>query len=216
MVTIYWATGTIETSVRDYFDNRWSRPIGLDDFVKVPTGVAVFVNNFIPEGVPPREWAERLYAVRRWTRMDVGGHFAAAEEPEHSRATSRASSKGSQAECGSPQKTAAPRWMARERRLLSGSASVSMPSMWRRARSALRQLQDPVIVHPTHARGFPGCRTRTRSSRRSRRSCHARRRRPAPRSTGTSNTTNRRKGRNPLRAEESGHRSEDGLERGFA
>ena len=56
--------------------------MGLDDFVEVPTGVAVFANNFITEGVPPREWAERLYAVRRWTPMDVGGHFAAVEEPE--------------------------------------------------------------------------------------------------------------------------------------
>jgi hypothetical protein len=30
---------------------------------------------------PPREWAERLYDVRRWTEMPRGGHFAAAEEP---------------------------------------------------------------------------------------------------------------------------------------
>jgi pimeloyl-ACP methyl ester carboxylesterase len=29
----------------------------------------------------PREWAERLYHVARWTRMPRGGHFAAAEEP---------------------------------------------------------------------------------------------------------------------------------------
>ena len=30
----------------------------------------------------PREWAERLYDVRRWTPMPRGGHFPAAEEPE--------------------------------------------------------------------------------------------------------------------------------------
>ena len=33
-------------------------------------------------GTPPREWAERLYNVRRWTPMPKGGHFAPAEEPE--------------------------------------------------------------------------------------------------------------------------------------
>jgi hypothetical protein len=36
----------------------------------------------IPEGEPPREWAERLYDIRRWTVMPSGGHFASAEEPE--------------------------------------------------------------------------------------------------------------------------------------
>jgi pimeloyl-ACP methyl ester carboxylesterase len=35
----------------------------------------------IPEGQPPREWAERLYDIRRWTVMPRGGHFAPAEEP---------------------------------------------------------------------------------------------------------------------------------------
>ena len=34
----------------------------------------------IPEGEPPREWAERLYDIRRWTVMPRGGHFAPAEE----------------------------------------------------------------------------------------------------------------------------------------
>jgi pimeloyl-ACP methyl ester carboxylesterase len=42
----------------------------------------VFANEHVPEGRPPREWAERMYAVRRWTEMPRGGHFAAVEEPE--------------------------------------------------------------------------------------------------------------------------------------
>jgi pimeloyl-ACP methyl ester carboxylesterase len=42
----------------------------------------VFANHFVPEGSPPREWAERLYAVRRFTPMESGGHFAPVEEPE--------------------------------------------------------------------------------------------------------------------------------------
>jgi pimeloyl-ACP methyl ester carboxylesterase len=84
IVTLYWLTGTIATSMRDYYDNRrWQGEprLGHDDMVRVPTGVAVFPHMFVPEGEPPREWAERLYDVRRWTRMPRGGHFAPAEEP---------------------------------------------------------------------------------------------------------------------------------------
>jgi hypothetical protein len=82
-LTIYWATRTITPSMRDYFDNRWHGvALGPNDFVNVPTAIAVFANQFVPEGEPPREWAERLYNVRRWTPMRSGGHFAPAEEPK--------------------------------------------------------------------------------------------------------------------------------------
>jgi pimeloyl-ACP methyl ester carboxylesterase len=83
MLTIYWATQTITTSMRDYYDNRW-HPLALGpaDIVRVPTGVAIFANQFVPEGEPPREWGERLYTINRWTVMPRGGHFAPAEEPE--------------------------------------------------------------------------------------------------------------------------------------
>ena len=82
LLTLYWVTGTITTSMRDYFDNRWHGvAIGPKDFVGVPTGIANFVTMVAFEGDPPREWFERLYAVRRFTPMPRGGHFAAAEEP---------------------------------------------------------------------------------------------------------------------------------------
>jgi pimeloyl-ACP methyl ester carboxylesterase len=84
-VTLYWVTQTITSSMRDYFDNdnrRFRVTVGPDEFVNVPTGIAVFANNFVDEGRPPREWAERLYNVRRWSPMPRGGHFAPAEEPE--------------------------------------------------------------------------------------------------------------------------------------
>jgi pimeloyl-ACP methyl ester carboxylesterase len=84
MVTLYWVTETITPSMRDYVDNRrWQGEprLGPNDLVRVPTAVAVFANMFVPEGEVPREWAQRLYDVRRWTRMERGGHFAAAEEP---------------------------------------------------------------------------------------------------------------------------------------
>ncbi|HEY5987961.1 MAG TPA: epoxide hydrolase [Streptosporangiaceae bacterium] len=85
IVTLYWVTSTITSSMRDYYDNRrWQGEprLGPDDIVRVPTGVAVFLHMLIPEGEPPREWAERLYDVRRWIVMPRGGHFAPAEEPE--------------------------------------------------------------------------------------------------------------------------------------
>lgn len=82
-LTLYWVTQTITPSLRDYFDNRWhGTPLGPADIIQVPTGIAIFAHQFADEGEPPREWAERLYNVRRWTPMPRGGHFAAREEPD--------------------------------------------------------------------------------------------------------------------------------------
>jgi pimeloyl-ACP methyl ester carboxylesterase len=84
VVTLYWATETIASSMRDYLDNRRAGLYAFEagDFVGVPTGIALFSGNFVSEGEPPREWAERMYDVRRWMPMPAGGHFAAAEQPE--------------------------------------------------------------------------------------------------------------------------------------
>jgi len=82
-LTIYWVGETITSSMRTYYDNRaFGHRMGPDDFVSVPTAIAVFANEYVPEGCPPREWGERLYNIRRWTRMPNGGHFASLEEPE--------------------------------------------------------------------------------------------------------------------------------------
>lgn len=83
MLTIWWATGSITSSMRDYYDNRWhGAPLGPEDVVRVPTAMAVFANEFVPEGEPPRSWYERLYPIDRWTVFPRGGHFAAIEEPD--------------------------------------------------------------------------------------------------------------------------------------
>jgi pimeloyl-ACP methyl ester carboxylesterase len=83
LLTIYWVTGTMTTSMRDYFDNRWHGiALGPQDMVRVPTAIANFAKQLAFEGEPPREWAQRLYDVRQWTPMISGGHFAPAEEPE--------------------------------------------------------------------------------------------------------------------------------------
>jgi pimeloyl-ACP methyl ester carboxylesterase len=82
-ITLYWVTRSITSSMRDYFDNRWhTRSLGVEDRVEVPTAMAVFANELVREGEPPRELFERLYDIRRWTVFPRGGHFAAAEEPD--------------------------------------------------------------------------------------------------------------------------------------
>jgi pimeloyl-ACP methyl ester carboxylesterase len=83
LLTVYWVTGCITPSMRDYYDNRWhGAPLGPGDVVRVPTAFSLFPHEFVPEGEPPRSWYERLYAVRRWTVHPRGGHFAAAEQPD--------------------------------------------------------------------------------------------------------------------------------------
>ena len=82
VLTTFWLTGTIGSSMLDYYDNRFSNPpIRPDERVAVPTALAIFDHMHAYEGTPPREWAERLYDLRRYTRMPRGGHFAAAEAP---------------------------------------------------------------------------------------------------------------------------------------
>ncbi|MEU1972055.1 epoxide hydrolase family protein [Microbacterium sp. NPDC019599] len=83
LLTIYWCTNSITSSMRDYFDARWhGTHLTGADRVSVPTAISVFANEFIPEGEPPREWYERLYDIRQWTVSPRGGHFAAIEEPD--------------------------------------------------------------------------------------------------------------------------------------
>jgi len=79
-ITIYWATQTINSSTRLYYENQhnpWI--IGPGQRIDVPCAVAVFPREITR---PPREWAERFYNLQHWTQMPRGGHFAAAEEPQ--------------------------------------------------------------------------------------------------------------------------------------
>jgi pimeloyl-ACP methyl ester carboxylesterase len=79
MLTVYWATQTITSSMRDYWDNR-RFPVEAD-FVSTPTAFGIFAHETVAEGEPPRSYLERLYNIQRWTVFPRGGHFAAAEEP---------------------------------------------------------------------------------------------------------------------------------------
>ena len=79
-ITLYWATNSIGSSIRLYYEsqnNPWA--LGAGDRISVPCAVALFP---VDLSHPPREWAERSYNVQRWTEMPSGGHFAALEEPD--------------------------------------------------------------------------------------------------------------------------------------
>ena len=77
---VYWTTNTIGSSVRYYYEgSRLRPPLNGDDYVHAPTAVAVWPRDLAH---PPRELAERLYDVRRYTAMPRGGHFPAWEVPE--------------------------------------------------------------------------------------------------------------------------------------
>lgn len=77
---IYWATNTIGSSVRYYYEGaRLRPPLNPDDYVTAPTAVAMWPRDL---ALAPREMAERLYNVRRYTVMPRGGHFPAWEAPE--------------------------------------------------------------------------------------------------------------------------------------
>jgi pimeloyl-ACP methyl ester carboxylesterase len=78
-VTLYWMTETLHSSIRLYVEG-WKAPLHFraGESVRVPCGIARFPRE---APFPPRSWIERGYAVRHWTEMPRGGHFAAMEEP---------------------------------------------------------------------------------------------------------------------------------------
>jgi pimeloyl-ACP methyl ester carboxylesterase len=76
-LTIYWATQTINSSIRLYYEvvrnpGSWGR-------VEVPTAMLMTSKDKFPT---PREWIERSYNVQRWTEISSGAHFLEREEPE--------------------------------------------------------------------------------------------------------------------------------------
>lgn len=76
-IMLYWATGTIGSSFRPYFDQRADRlPLPV---LTGPAGISVGVGDL---GMP-RSLAERTYTdIRYWHDLPAGGHFLAREEPE--------------------------------------------------------------------------------------------------------------------------------------
>ena len=79
-ISLYWFTHSIGSASEFYFESR-AKPLVLKRDVKLQgvNGVAVFPADI---SLPPREWAERIMIVSRYTAMPRGGHFAALEEPD--------------------------------------------------------------------------------------------------------------------------------------
>jgi pimeloyl-ACP methyl ester carboxylesterase len=79
-ISLYWFTGCIGASFWPYYarlHGPWPIPAGRT--VDVPMGYAAFPREIRR---PPRSVAEASYTdIRRWTRMEKGGHFAAMEQP---------------------------------------------------------------------------------------------------------------------------------------
>ena len=77
--TIYWATGTIRSSMHWYLEHRTNPPAAVrPERIDVPTGVAAFPREVMRV---PRSAVERKYDLRQWSPMPRGGHFAAMEQP---------------------------------------------------------------------------------------------------------------------------------------
>jgi microsomal epoxide hydrolase len=79
-VMIYWLTGTINSSMRRYYETRHDPLPGGKGYVGTPTAIAMFPGE--RDLLVPREWAERAYRVLRWTDLPSGGHFPAQERPQ--------------------------------------------------------------------------------------------------------------------------------------
>ncbi len=79
MVSIYWVTRTIGSSLRMYHETfNQGSAISQPPRIQVPTGVAVFNE----PNRPPRELVEPYYNIQRFVTIDDGGHFPAMENPD--------------------------------------------------------------------------------------------------------------------------------------
>ena len=78
-VMTYWATETITSSARLYWEHQHTPAEEALGYVGVPTGVARYPKEILRF---PRPWVESRYNVTHWTVMPRGGHFAAMEQPE--------------------------------------------------------------------------------------------------------------------------------------
>jgi pimeloyl-ACP methyl ester carboxylesterase len=75
-VMVYWLSATAASSARLYWESMRRRSGGP---VNVPMGAVVFPKEIFR---PSRRWAQRRFSdIRRWSEPDVGGHFAAFEQP---------------------------------------------------------------------------------------------------------------------------------------
>ena len=81
-VMLYWATNTVFSSARLYYESAVAGVHATDPWngrVDVPTGYTVYPQELM---YTPRAWADRRYNIVYWATQPRGGHFAALERPE--------------------------------------------------------------------------------------------------------------------------------------
>jgi pimeloyl-ACP methyl ester carboxylesterase len=78
-IMIYWTTGSITSSMRLYYETMHSSllPEG-SPYVNTPTAYASFRREIFNG---PPQWVSYHYNLKRYSRFEKGGHFAALEEP---------------------------------------------------------------------------------------------------------------------------------------
>ena len=79
ILSVYWFTGTIGSSIRSYFEDGGPGREEPLPRVTVPTGHTAFPAEIIQT---PRLWAERHFNLAYWNEAERGGHFPALEVPD--------------------------------------------------------------------------------------------------------------------------------------
>lgn len=81
-IMVYLLTKTFNTASWIYYGRREEGGRFLPKNchrIEVPTAAALFPAEML--AWPPRSYAERMYNIKRWTKMSKGGHFATLEQP---------------------------------------------------------------------------------------------------------------------------------------
>jgi pimeloyl-ACP methyl ester carboxylesterase len=80
ILTLYWATETITSSMRLYYDDTHFQPLPGPDTLITALSTIALTTEAVSRA--PRSWAKRTYTnLQRWTEFPKGGHFMAHEEP---------------------------------------------------------------------------------------------------------------------------------------
>ena len=82
-IMVYLVTKTFNTASWIYYGRReeGGRFLPKDGHrIEVPTAAALFPKEYLEW--PPKSYVERIYNIKRWTKMSKGGHFAALEQPD--------------------------------------------------------------------------------------------------------------------------------------
>jgi|TARA_B110000438_G_C15799334_1_gene644376 microsomal epoxide hydrolase len=82
-IMIYLVTKTFNTASWIYYGRREEGGRFLPKNghrIEVPTAAALFPKEYLEW--PPKSYADRIYNIKRWTKMSKGGHFAALEQPD--------------------------------------------------------------------------------------------------------------------------------------